>query len=151
GLLAGLVPIPVPGVGTLELGSAGGPLLVGLVLGWRERTGPLVWQAPHGVIFTLRQLGSLLFLGMAGTSVGAALRAAVEQGGAWKPFVGGVVITSLSAVALIAVGRWRRLGPASTSGLLAGAQTQPAVLTFATERTSDPSLDLTYALVLPAA
>jgi putative transport protein len=151
GLLAGLVPIPVPGVGTLELGSAGGPLLVGLVLGWRERTGPLVWQAPHGVSFTLRQLGSLLFLGMAGTSGGAVLRAAIEDGGAWKSFVGGLAITSLSAVVLIVIGRWRRLGPASTSGLLAGAQTQPAVLTFATERTSDPALDLTYALVLPAA
>lgn len=151
GLLVGLVPIPVPGVGTLELGSAGGPLLVGLLLGWRERTGPLVWQAPHGVSFTLRQLGSLLFLGMAGTSGGAALRAAIEAGGAWKPFVGGVLITSLSAVALLAIGRWRRLGPARTSGLIAGAQTQPAVLSFATDRTSDPMLDLTYALVLPAA
>lgn len=151
GLLAGLVPVPIPGVGTVELGSAGGPLIVGLVLGWRERSGPLVWQAPHGVSFTLRQLGSLLFLGMAGTSGGAALRAAIEAGGAWKPFVGGLVITSTSAIALIAIGRWRRLGPASTSGLLAGAQTQPAVLSFATDRSSDPALDLTYALVLPAA
>ena len=151
GLVVGLVPIPVPGVGTLELGSAGGPLLVGIVLGWRERTGPLVWQAPHGVSFTLRQLGSLLFLGMAGTSGGAALRTAIEAGGAWKPLLGGFVITTVSAVALLAIGRWRRLGPASTAGLLAGAQTQPAVLAFATERTSDPSLDLTYALVLPAA
>jgi uncharacterized transporter YbjL len=76
---------------------------VGLVLGWRERTGPLVWQAPHGVSFTIRQLGSLLFLGMAGTSGGAALRAAVEDGGAWKSFVGGVLITTLSAVVLIAI------------------------------------------------
>ena len=151
GLLAGLVPVPVPGVGTLELGSAGGPLLVGLLLGWRERSGPLVWQAPHGVSFTLRQLGSLLFLGMAGTSGGAALRSAVEDGGAWKPFVAGLVITTLSAATLIAVGRWRQLGPASTAGLVAGAQTQPAVLAFATERASDPRLDLTYALVLPAA
>lgn len=151
GVLVGFLPVPVPGVGTLELGSAGGPLVVGLVLGWRERTGPLVWQAPHGVSFTLRQLGSLLFLGMAGTSGGAALREALAAGGAWKPLVGGFVITSLSAVALIAVGRWRRLGPASTSGLVAGAQSQPAVLAFATERTSDPALDLTYALVLPVA
>jgi putative transport protein len=151
GLAVGLVPIPVPGVGTIELGSAGGPLIVGLVLGWRERTGPLVWQAPHGVSFTLRQLGSLLFLGMAGTSGGAALRDALSGGGAWKPFVAGLVITSLSAAVLIGIGRWRQLGPASTSGLVAGAQTQPAVLAFATERTADPTLDLTYALVLPAA
>lgn len=151
GLLVGLVPIPVPGVGEVELGSAGGPLLVGLLLGWRERTGPLVWQAPHGVSFTLRQLGSLLFLGMAGTSGGAALRSALSSGDGFLPIMGGLVITSLSAIVLIAVGRWRRLGPAGTAGLLAGAQTQPAALAFAAERTGDPQLDLTYALVLPAA
>lgn len=151
GLAAGLVPLPVPGVGTVELGSAAGPLLVGLLLGWRERTGPLVWQAPHGVSFTLRQLGSLLFLGMAGTSGGAALRQAVSGGAAWKPFVAGLAITTLSAAALLVIGRWRQLGPASASGLVAGAQTQPAVLAFAAERDADPALDLTYALVLPAA
>lgn len=151
GLLVGLVPIPVPGVGSFELGSAGGPLMVGLVLGWQERTGPLVWQAPHGVSFTLRQLGSLLFLGMAGTSGGAALRSALSSGDGWLPIIGGLVITSLSGVAVVAIGRWRRLGPASTAGLVAGAQTQPAVLAFAAERTGDPNLDLTYALVLPAA
>ena len=33
GLLLGAVPFPVPGLGTLELGQAAGPLLVGLVLG----------------------------------------------------------------------------------------------------------------------
>ncbi len=81
----------------------------------------------------------------------AALRSALSGGEAWKPFVAGLVITTLSAVMLILLGRWRKLGPASTSGLIAGAQTQPAVLTFATERSSDPTLDLTYALVLPAA
>jgi putative transport protein len=151
GLLMGVVPIPVPGVGTVELGSAGGPLIVGLLLGWRERTGPLVWQAPHGVSFTLRQLGSLLFLGMAGTSGGAALRSALTSGDGYLPIVGGVAITSLSAIVLIGIGRWRRLGPAGTAGLLSGAQTQPAALAFATERMGDPSLDLTYALVLPAA
>jgi putative transport protein len=151
GLLLGQVPIPLPGIGTLELGSAGGPLLVGLVLGWRERTGPLVWQAPHGVSFTLRQLGSLLFFGMAGTSGGAALRSAIASGDGYLPIAAGVVITTLSAISLVLIGRWKGLGPASTAGLVAGAQTQPAVLAFAAERTSDPRLDLTYALVLPAA
>jgi putative transport protein len=151
GLLVGLVPIPVPGVGSFELGSAGGPLMVGLVLGWKERTGPLIWQPPHGVSYTLRQLGSLLFLGMAGTSGGAALRSALSTGDGWLPVVGGLVITSLSGVVVVAIGRWRRLGPASTAGLVAGAQTQPAVLAFAAERTGDPNLELTYALVLPAA
>jgi putative transport protein len=37
GLLAGLIPIPLPGGVRLSLGYAGGPLLIGLILGWRER------------------------------------------------------------------------------------------------------------------
>ena len=151
GLLVGIVPVPVPGVGTVELGSAGGPLVVGLLLGWRERTGPFVWQVPHGVAQTLRQLGSLLFLGMAGTSGGAALRSALSSGDGYPMIAGGLVITSLSAAIFIVVGVWQRLGPAGTAGLVSGAQTQPAALAFAAERTSDPRLDLTYALVLPVA
>ncbi len=151
GVLVGLVPIPVPGAGTVELGVAGGPLLVGLALGWRERTGPLVWQIPHGVSYTIRQLGALLFLGMAGTSGGAALRSALEAGEGPAIVGAGLVITTSSAVIVLAVGHWRRLGPSATAGLIAGAQTQPAVLAFGAERTADPELDITYALVLPVA
>jgi putative transport protein len=151
GLLAGLVPVPMPGVGTVELGSAGGPLLVGLFLGWRERTGPFVWQTSRTVSFTIRQLGSLLFLGMAGTSGGAALRAAVTGGDALRPFVTGLALTGLAAASILLVARRRRLPAGEAAGLLAGAQTQPAVLAFAMERLGDPRLDLTYALVLPAA
>src|SRR4029077_133183 len=33
GLLIGLIPIPIPGVGVVTLGIAGGPLLVALILG----------------------------------------------------------------------------------------------------------------------
>jgi putative transport protein len=151
GVLVGLIPIPVPGAGAVELGTAGGPLIVGLLLGWRERTGPLVWQAPHGVSFTLRQVGALLFLGMAGTSGGAALWASLQSGDGFVVIAGGVFLTSLSAVAMLAAGRWLGLGPPGASGLIAGAQTQPAVLAFAAERTGDQRLDLTYALVLPVA
>lgn len=151
GLLVGLIPIPVPGAGTIELGTAGGPLVVGLLLGWRERTGFLVWQTPHGVSYTLRQLGSLLFLGMAGTSGGAALRTALADGEGYRLVLCGLIITSIAATGLVAIGRWRALGPSATAGAVAGAQTQPAVHAFAAERTGDPRLDLTYALVLPVA
>ena len=47
---------------TLSLGVAAGPLVAGIVLGWRERTGPIVWSLPTGASLTLRQVGVLLFL-----------------------------------------------------------------------------------------
>src|SRR4030095_14230485 len=43
GVLLGLIPIPIPGVGVVSLGIGGGPLIVALVLGKLRRTGPLLW------------------------------------------------------------------------------------------------------------
>jgi putative transport protein len=44
GLLLGTIPIPLPGGIDLKLGSAGGPLIVALVLGALDRTGPFEWS-----------------------------------------------------------------------------------------------------------
>ena len=48
GLLLGTVNVPLPGGVELELGAGGGPLLVGLVLGFVSRTGPVTWQVAPG-------------------------------------------------------------------------------------------------------
>ena len=53
GVLAGFVAIPLPGGITLRLGIAGGPLLVSLILGALERSGPLVWGLPYNANLTL--------------------------------------------------------------------------------------------------
>ena len=39
GVLLGLIPIPIPGVGKVTLGIGGGPLIVALILGKLRRTG----------------------------------------------------------------------------------------------------------------
>src|SRR5262249_9579412 len=80
GLLIGLVPIPLPGGVHLSLGYAGGPLLVALILGTYERTGPLVWRLPYSANLTLRQIGLILFLAGIGTRAGSALLATFTQG-----------------------------------------------------------------------
>src|SRR6185369_7894747 len=46
GVLLGLVPIPIPGVGIVTLGIGGGPLIVALIFGKLRRTGPLLWTMP---------------------------------------------------------------------------------------------------------
>ena len=72
GLLVGAIEIPLPGGASFELGFAGGPLIVGLVLGAIGRTGPIVWQLPHSANLTLRQLGTVLFLAGIGVNAGDA-------------------------------------------------------------------------------
>ena len=71
GVLLGLIPIPVPGIGHFSMGLAGGPLVVALVLGRLGRTGPLAWHLPLPANLTLRTFGLTLFLAAVGLGSGA--------------------------------------------------------------------------------
>jgi putative transport protein len=149
GLAIGVIPIPLPGL-TLQLGTAAGPLLVGLVLGRLGRTGPLVWQLPYATNQTLRQLGALLFLATVGLGAGPDLASALGSARGLQLLGFGAVLTTLVAVALVLFARALQLGGARMAGTLAGAQNQPALLTFAVDRTDgDDRVNLAYALLFP--
>lgn len=153
GLLLGALPVPVPGLGHLELGSAAGPLIVGLVLGRVGRTGKVVWTLPHQAAETLTQIGLLLFLAYAGGRAGSAFVEAVRTPLGIKLILAGLVVTLVHAAVLLVVGR-RVLGAAGprVAGFIAGSQTQPAVLAYAEEETGhDARVALGYALVYPVA
>jgi putative transport protein len=68
-------------------------------------------------------------------------------------FLVGFVVTATAALILRIVGpRWGGISGPVLAGSLAGAQTQPAVLAFANDRTAaDPRVSLGYALVYPVA
>lgn len=153
GLLLGVVPFPLPGGGSFELGMAGGPLVVGLILGRIQRSGPLLWAVPFPAATALNQLGILLFLAYAGTNAGDDLVVALRSDQGIKILVAGLVVTAFAAAALILLGPVAAAiaGP-RLAGLIAGFQTQPAVLTFANERFgADPRVNLGYALAYPVA
>ncbi|HLF41366.1 MAG TPA: TrkA C-terminal domain-containing protein, partial [Acidimicrobiia bacterium] len=152
GLVVGALTLPLPGGMALRLGQAGGPLLVGLLLGARQRTGPLVWQVPHGAGMTLRQLGTVLFLAAVGTRSGDAFAHTVMSGGAPAILAAGALVSATATFVLLAVGRrLLRLPFGILSGMLAGLFTQPAVLAFACEQAGDDSPSAGYAAVYPAA
>ena len=56
GVLLGLIPIPIPGVGIVTLGIGGGPLIVALILGKLRRTGPMLWTMPLPANIVLAKL-----------------------------------------------------------------------------------------------
>ncbi|MCU0301402.1 MAG: transporter [Candidatus Nanopelagicales bacterium] len=153
GLLLGVVAIELPGGATVELGLAGGPLIVGLLLGRVQRTGPLIWALPFPAATALNQLGILLFLAYAGTNAGDDLVAAMRTDQGVRILAGGLVVTTVAAFALTMLGPLLAgiAGP-RLAGVIAGFQTQPAVLSFANERTgADPRVNLGYALAYPVA
>lgn len=154
GVLLGLLSLPLPGDSHFALGLAGSPLLVGLVLGRAGRSGPVLWTLPHSVGTTLSQLGIMLFLAYAGSNSGSALAdALVTPTGPRLLLVGAIVTAVTAATVLLGAPLWLAgaYGP-PMGGLLAGAQTQPAVLAYANETSNeDARVNLGYAPVYPAA
>jgi putative transport protein len=152
GLLVGLVPLPLPGGVTFTLGSAGGPLLVGLVLGAVRRTGAMVWTLPYNANLTLRQIGLILFLAAVGLKSGYTFVSTFAQsGGATLLLLGAVVSVVVPAVTIVVGYRVLRVPFGMLTGIVAAVHTQPAILGFATEQTQDDSPNLGWSLAYPVA
>jgi putative transport protein len=152
GLLVGLIPIPLPGGVVFTLGFAGGPLVVALVLGMVERTGPLVWTLPYSANLTLRQIGLTMFLAGIGTRAGYAFVTTLAHGDGTVFLVAGVIITTITMLLALWIGhRLLKIPMSLLSGMLAGLQTQPAVLGFAVEQTNNELPNAGYATAFPLA
>ncbi len=151
GVLLGLLEFPIPGGGQFALGMAGGPLVVGLCLGRVGRTGSILWTLPSSASATLNHLGMMLFLAYAGSNSGSALADAIVTPTGWRLLVVGLVVTAVTAIGHLTIGRLfgGLFGP-RLAGVMAGAQTQPAVLAYANLRSNDdPRVNLGYALAYP--
>jgi putative transport protein len=151
GLLLGAVPIPLPGV-TIKLGLAGGPLIMALILGALRRTGNLVWNMPYSANLTLRQIGLILFLAGVGTRAGYAFVSTFTHGGGIGLFLAGALITGLTAILTLVIGyRVLKIPMGILTGMLAGLQTQPAILGYALEQADNDLPNIGYATVYPVA
>jgi len=145
GLLVGLVTLPLPGGVVFALGSAAGPLVVGMILGRLERTGPLVWGLPGPANLTIRQLGLLLFLGATGLASGQAFAASAFSVTGLKIVLLAVVAVAVAALAFIGLARLVGTSAPRAAGGLAGFVGQPAILAYANGRTVDERVDAGYA------
>lgn len=153
GLLLGAVNVPLPGGGSFALGFAGGPLIVGLILGAVGRTGPIVWQLPHSANLTLRQLGTVLFLAGIGVNAGDAFGDTILSRDALGVVAAAVVVATTASLVIVLIGTLVLHLPArAMTGIVSGMQTQPAVLAYASEQTEDDTeVNVAYATVVPLA
>ncbi len=151
GFLVGQLPLPAPEGYELKLGIAGGPLIVALLLGWAGRTGPLVWTLPYSANLTLRQIGMVMFLAGVGTRAGNAFVGTFMQGG-WQLMLIALVLVFLTVFGVLLVGYKVLKIPMSVMlGIVAGMQTQPALLSYANQQTGNDSPNVGYASVYPLA
>lgn len=153
GIMIGEFKFLTPTGMTFSIGSAAGTLIVGLILGRIGRIGKLVTTIPYTTCQVLSELGLLVFLAYAGTTAGSQIMNAFT-GGAWvQIFILGAIITTIVGGVLYSLLHFFTNAPAiQVAGSLGGAQTQPAVLAFANDRTKfNPQVALGYAMVYPVA
>lgn len=151
GVLLGLVKVPLPGGGSLHLGLAGGPLVVALILGWLGRTGPLIWSLPPAANLAFRQLGLVLFFSAVGLRAGGNFAAALANQGPLLIAIGAGL--TLLATGLLLGGAMvvLRMDWVRAAGALAGGQTQPALLSFAGDRSHSEAPNVVYTAIMPTA
>ena len=148
GLLVGMIPIPVPGIGRITLGLSG-VLLVGLALGCLRRTAGLVWTLPLSANLVLRNFGLTVFLAQVGIASGPKFAATVADSGLTFVLLGAVILIALVGVTLIA-GRLLSIPADDLFGVVSGVTGNPAILGYANRTTPTERPDIGYAMVFPS-
>ena len=150
GVLLGLLPIPLPGLGRFTLGLAGGPLLVALILGKLGRTGPLAWHMPLPANLTLRTFGLTLFLAAVGLGSGAPFLATLATTGLLFLWIGTAIVLVGVVVALLLGQFLLRISTDDLLGIVSGITGNPAILVYANKVQPSDRIDAAYATVFPA-
>lgn len=150
GVLLGLIPIPIPGVGTVTLGIAGGPLIVALILGKLRRTGPMLWVMPLPANIVLRNFGLALFLATVGVNAGQPFVRTVSETGPTMLLIGAAVLLTTVAVVLLAGYYLLKIPFDDLVGVASGATGNPAILVYSTRMAPTERPDIGYAMIFPS-
>ena len=153
GILAGVLPIAIPGIPVpVKLGLAGGPLIVAILLG---RYGPnlrLATYTTNSASLMLRELGIAFFLASVGLAAGDGFLQAFVSGEGFAYMALGLCITMLP---LLIVGyvarRFFSLNYLSIVGMMAGTTTDPPALAYAATLSEKNSSAVAYSTVYPLA
>jgi putative transport protein len=144
GTLLGLVTLALGSV-SIGLGTAGGLLIVGIVIGWLGSIMPTFGRVPAPARYILMELGLMLFMAAVGLNAGGGIVEALASSG---PLIilSGAVITLLPALVGYVVGRRvLKLNPALLLGSITGAMTSTPALNVVTEESKSTVPALGYA------
>lgn len=132
GICVGLLPIPIPGMGTtFKLGLVGGSLIVAILIGHYGPYYNMVTFSTTSANMMLRQVGLTLFLAALGLSVGENFVPTVVNGGyMWIGYGFLITIIPLMIVGAIAY-KWLHMNYFNVVGLMVGSMTCAMALPYA--------------------
>ncbi len=147
GLIIGTIEWNLPGNINFKLGFAGGPLLVGLVMGFLRRTGPLVWALPYSANVTLRQIGLIFLLAVIGLQSGHSFGQSLVGIDGLTIFIGGVLQSTITAFISVYIGY--KIFHIPFSMLLGFMSNQPAILDYTSNMSKNKVPQIGYAIMFP--
>lgn len=151
GVILAKITIPLPGGGQFALGTSGGPLLAGLVLGHFGHVGPIAINTEKRVMECLREFGLALFLLGAGLEGGAGFVEVLKEQGAML-FVYGAVMTLVPMfVAYFFAAKILKLSVFNSLGSICGGMTSTPALGTLIRVTKTDDVAAAYAATYPMA
>lgn len=153
GLALGSLPIALPGIHTpVKLGLAGGPIIVGILVGcFGPRLHMLIYTTRSANLM-LRGIGLSLYLACLGIDAGAHFFETVmrPEGALWIGL--GFLITFIPVVVMAwAAMRITHLDFGSTCGMLCGSMANPMALNYVNDNLPGDYASVSYATVYPMA
>lgn len=151
GLVLGSIPIAIPGVSTpVKLGLAGGPIIIGILIGSFGPRFRLVTYTTRSANLMLRGIGLSLYLACLGLDAGAHFFETVmrPEGAAWIGIGFAITLVPVIIMALVAM-RISHLDFGSTCGMLCGSMANPMALNYANETLPGDNPAVSYATVYP--
>ncbi len=152
GIILGSIPIAIPGISTpVKLGIAGGPIIVGILMGSFGPRFHLATYTTRSANLMLRQLGLTIYLAGLGLSAGNGFFETVFS---WEGMKWVAISLSLATVPVIAMGivaaKIFKLSYSENIGMLCGGMANPFALDYAYSDSEGDDPAAVYATVYPA-
>lgn len=151
GIFLGMLPFGLPGGTPIQLGLAGGPLLVALVLGHFGKIGPIVGFIPRPTRMLLQELGLVFFLASAGVRGGGMLVATLQEQGIMLFGLGVCVSVLPLIVAWPIATKHFKMNPLQALGGICGGMTSTPALGAITAKTDSQTPVISYVSAYPVA
>ncbi len=144
GTMLGLVTIALGNL-SIGLGTAGGLLIVGIVIGWLGSVMPTFGRVPGPARYVLMELGLMLFMAAVGLNAGGGIVEALASSGPVIILSGAAITLAPALIGYIAGRYLLKLNPALLLGALTGAMTSTPALNVVTEAAKSTVPALGYA------
>jgi AspT/YidE/YbjL antiporter-like protein len=152
GLMLGSIPIAIPGMSMpVKLGIAGGPIIVGILMGAFGPRFHLTTYTTQSANLMLRQLGLTMYLACLGLNAGADFFNTVftAEGIKWVGISSALAIVPVLTIGYIAA-RFFNVDYARNIGMLCAGMANPIALNFANSTIEGDEPSVAYATVYPA-